>query len=744
MLRYGGLTTVDASGRRLSSSLAVRNGHVVISVNDRGARYPITVDPLVQQSGRLASNPSGAGDLFGASTTLSPDGNTALIGAPGANSNAGAVWAFTRSAGVWSQQGKIVPTTESGAGKFGTSVALSSDGTTALIGGETDGGTGAAWAFTRAGSGWTEQTKLSGSGSANAQFGHSVTLSTDGNTALVGEPGAGAGAGQWWAFIRLGSMWMSQGGGMTAGNGAAGSSVALSFDGNTALIGSPTVSNGGSASVFTRSNGTWNLQTTTPLTGALQSASAMFGAAVALSSDGNTALVGGPADANAVGGAAWVFTRTNGAWSPQGGKLVPTNASGSGTGFASSVALSADGNIALMGAPTEAGGVGAAYQYVRVGGVWTVQQRLSATGETGAGDFGSAVALAADGQTAMVGADLDNNHTGAVFVFAPPNPVCNSVSGTGPQGGGSIAVALSCSLPSGAHSAFSVLGGPSNGTLSNFNTATGHLTYTSAAFFSGQDSFTYRVSDQWGISNIATATLTIPFLPVPTCSNVTTRGKKGATKVTITLKCKGPAGHPFTYGIVSKPSSGKLGKINQSNGKVTYTTHVGFSGKDRFVYNATNSGGSSKAATATIVFPQLQRISATMNWDFDPTLSTQTVVNTMVVRGVPGGAKVFLSCKGKGGCPIAKHTVSIPKHRVCKGKGKKRKCKLVVPKTANVDLTRFVAHKHVTVGSQIFVAMVEQGWIGKEYIFKIVKNNQPSNRIVALAPGSSTKLCPNC
>jgi hypothetical protein len=214
--------------------------------------------------------------------------------------------------------------------------------------------------------------------------------------------------------------------------------------------------------------------------------------------------------------------------------------------------------------------------------------------------------------------------------------------------------------------------------------------------------------------------------------------------VTVTLKCKGPAGHPFTYGIVSKPSSGKLGKINQSNGKVTYTTHVGFSGKDRFVYNATNSGGSSKAATATIVFPQLQRISATMNWDFDPTLSTQTVVNSMVVRGVPGGAKVFLSCKGKGGCPIAKHTVSIPKHRVCKGKGKKRKCKLVVPKTANVDLTRFVAHKHVTVGSQIFVAMVEQGWIGKEYIFKIVKNNQPSNRIVALAPGSSTKLCPNC
>ena len=41
--------------------------------------------------------------------------------------------------------------------------------------------------------------------------------------------------------------------------------------------------------------------------------------------------------------------------------------------------------------------------------------------------------------------------------------------------------------------------------------------------------------------------------------------------MTVTLKCTGPKGHPFTYGIVSKPGNGKLGKINQSNGKVTYT-----------------------------------------------------------------------------------------------------------------------------------------------------------------------------
>ncbi|MFL5863511.1 MAG: Ig-like domain-containing protein, partial [Solirubrobacteraceae bacterium] len=351
-------------------------------------------------------------------------------------------------------------------------------------------------------------------------------------------------------------------------------------------------------------------------------------------------------------------------------------------------------------------------------------------------------ALAADGQTAIVGAWVDNNQTGAVFAFAPPNPVCNSVAATGPQGGGSVAVSLSCTLPFGANPKFSVLGGPSNGTLSGFNASTGHLVYSSAPFFSGQDSFTYRVSDQWGISNIATATLHIPFLPVPKCSTVTAKGKKGATRVTFTLKCTGPKGHRFSYGIVSRPGNGRLGKINQSNGRVTYTTHVGFSGKDRFVYNATNSGGSSKPATATIVLPTLGRITSTMNWDLFGAGPTSTVLPRMIIKSLPGGAKVHLSCTGKG-CSIAARTLALAKHRVCKGKGKKRTCRLVAPKSATLPLTRYVAHKRLKVGSKLIVVMIQPGSIGKEYVFRMVKNNQPAVKILTLAPGS-TRLCLTC
>jgi hypothetical protein len=320
--------------------------------------------------------------------------------------------------------------------------------------------------------------------------------------------------------------------------------------------------------------------------------------------------------------------------------------------------------------------------------------------------------------------------------------VCSSVAANTPQGGGSTIVTLSCTLPFGAHPVYSILGGPSNGTVSGFNTATGQLTYTSARFFSGQDSFTFRVNDQWGISNIATATLTTPFLPVPKCANVKTKGKAGATRLTVTLKCTGPKGHRFTYGIVSKPGNGRLGKITQSNGKVTYTTHVGAQGTDRFVYNATNSGGSSKAATATIVLPKLGRITSTMTWPTDFGAGDRsTVIPDLIIKNLPGGAKVKLSCSK--GCPIKARTLALAKHRVCKGKGRKRKCKMVVPKTGNLDLGRYVAHRRVKVGGQITVAMIQSGSLGKEYVFRMIKNNQPSVKIQTLAPGS-TRLCPNC
>ena len=133
---------------------------------------------------------------FGSAIALSADGDTALIGGPTDNAGVGAAWAFTRSGSTWTQQGeKLTADNETGAGGFGSSVALSADGNRALIGGPgDDAGAGAAWTFTRSGEAWTQQpSKLTASEGA-AGFGNSVNLSGEGNLAVIG------GGGAFWTF----------------------------------------------------------------------------------------------------------------------------------------------------------------------------------------------------------------------------------------------------------------------------------------------------------------------------------------------------------------------------------------------------------------------------------------------------------------------------------------------------------------------------------------------------------------
>jgi len=95
------------------------------------------------------------------------------------------------------------------------------------------------------------------------------------------------------------------------------------------------------------------------------------GLSVALSGDGNTAIVGGPFDG--LVGAAWVYTRSGGLWSQQGDKLVGSGVAGSlGAALQGySVSLSGDGNTAIVGGPYDNNFAGAAWVYTRSGGVWS-------------------------------------------------------------------------------------------------------------------------------------------------------------------------------------------------------------------------------------------------------------------------------------------------------------------------------------------------------------------------------------
>src|SRR5689334_22702944 len=115
--------------------------------------------------------------------------------------------------------------------------ALSGDGNTAIVGGWRDGaGTGAAWVDTGSSDVWGQEAKLVGTGAVGPLHpygqGVSVSLSGDGNTAIVGGDGDNGSAGAAWVYTRSSSVW-SQRGPKLVGTGAAGaadqgSSVALS------------------------------------------------------------------------------------------------------------------------------------------------------------------------------------------------------------------------------------------------------------------------------------------------------------------------------------------------------------------------------------------------------------------------------------------------------------------------------------------------------------------------------------
>ena len=452
-LRYGGLEATDARGRVLPVALTIRGSRLLISVTDAHAMYPIRIDPFVQQGGPVTPNDeAGPYGYYGHAVALSADGNTALISADedgndspahtnNVNESPGAAWVFTRTNNVWAQQGpKLVGNPGgSGAQEFGSSVSLSADGNTALIGAwggdlatfpPSKTGLGSAYIFTRAGGVWTRQTMIRpvnptdsyGLG-INGGFGGEVALSADGTTALVaGDDGSGD--GQFWVFKRSGASWSSfdqQGAGpyQPSGEGAHGvSAVALSSDGSTALIGSFGVPVGGafgSAWVFTRSGSSWSQQGP-PLAPTNGSGSEFFGDSVALSGDGNTALVGAPLDGGSAGsggvvpgpGAAFVFTRSGSTWAQQ------TNLTATGSvDLGAFVGLTSDGNTAEAAGGIGSAAAGGAYEWTRSGAVWTSRGASPLPGATNV----SGAALSTDGRTIMIGIESSGDGIGTALAF---------------------------------------------------------------------------------------------------------------------------------------------------------------------------------------------------------------------------------------------------------------------------------------------------------------------------------------
>lgn len=421
-----------ATNKKPTSFHQIINRYAIITVlissmafipNKSNAQAPSF--PSIQQGNKLVGTGYIGYTYQGVSVSVSSDGNTAIVGGYYDNNFAGAAWVFTRTGGVWTQQGsKLVGTGAIGSAKQGVSVSLSADGNTAIVGGYADNSeVGAAWIFTRTAGVWTQQgSKLVGTGAIGAaDQGFSVSLSSDGNTAIVGGDYDNSLAGAAWVYTRSGGVWSQQGsklvGTGAVGQAEQGQSVSLSSDGNTAIVGGGFDNNyAGAAWIFSRSNGVWAQQGSKLVgTGAVGS-SAYQGASVSISSDGNTAILGGFGDDSAAG-AAWIFIRSGGVWNQQGNKLVGTGATGAAN-QGCSVSISSAGNTAIVGGWYDNNYAGATWVYTRIGGVWSQQgSKLVGIGASSPTGQGFSVSVSSDGSIAIVGAWVDNSNTGASWIF---------------------------------------------------------------------------------------------------------------------------------------------------------------------------------------------------------------------------------------------------------------------------------------------------------------------------------------
>ena len=376
-------------------------------------------------------------DAFGAGLALSGDAAILVVGAPNTlvNSTAqvGLAYVYLRSnGGFGASPSSVIEDPELLQGdQFGASVAVSGDGSVLLMS-ATGGDSGAARVYVYNRYGGAPLAILEDPDTHGDCFGQSLAVSADGSTALVGANCASVNGIQWagkaYLYTRNNGIWSPRPAATLTEPAPAtedffGISVALSQDGTTALIGSNdfnSVDPLGRAYVYAIRAGNWQTVVPAVLTDPSGAPGTMFGSSVAVSADGATALIG--AGIGGAGKEAYVFNGSGGVWSASTAFDAPP--AHTTTGFVSTVRLSADGQTALVGLIT---GCGQAHLFQRFANGWSQEPDVtfSDPANSGGDDYGWSTALSADGMTQIIGSPYAVSHS------TPSNGLFSSVPGPG-------------------------------------------------------------------------------------------------------------------------------------------------------------------------------------------------------------------------------------------------------------------------------------------------------------------------
>ena len=222
------------------------------------------------QIAKLTASDAAAEDFFG--TYVAVDGNTAVVGAVGDDNPGnfvGSAYVFVRAGTTWREEAKLTASDGGSGDWFGRSLDVVGD--TAVVSAyfDDDAGSssGSAYVFTRSGTMWTEEAKLTASDAARGDL-FGVSVSVDGDTSVVGaneDDDAGGSSGSAYVFTRAGTTWTEEAK-LTASDAAGGDNfgISVAIDGNTIVVGAYSDINagirGGSVYVFTRTGATWTEQ----------------------------------------------------------------------------------------------------------------------------------------------------------------------------------------------------------------------------------------------------------------------------------------------------------------------------------------------------------------------------------------------------------------------------------------------------------------------------------------------------
>ena len=380
---------------------------------------------------KLVPSQGGEYEWFG--TSISVNGDYAIIGAPGnafLAAKSGSAYVYKRIGATWVEQTRLTRSSGKDSDLFGQSVSISGDRAVVGVPGYDIGryvDHGAAIVYRRDGENWVpEATLVSGEPGGGGEFGYSVAV--DGDYIIVGAP-RDAPKGSAYIFMRSGTNWAPQAkliGTRGPQGNKFGHSVAI--DGHYAVVGDPEdeMNGPGSAYVFVRDGTSWSPQAN--LSGSDPEAFDSFGQSVAI--DGVLAVVGAPGHSpkepfSDNGGVGYIFRRVGTGWSEEACLRAAEPEDIDIPEYRAGTSVSISGSSVVLGAihshAPSAGALaftGAAYLYNIALGNWVGEQKLVPGDGIEDDYFGRAVSI--DGDYIIVGADLSDprgNESGAAYAF---------------------------------------------------------------------------------------------------------------------------------------------------------------------------------------------------------------------------------------------------------------------------------------------------------------------------------------